>query len=260
MPGLAPVLLVAHYDACGSTPGADDNAAAVAILLSAVEPLRAAGLERDVWFAFPDAEEPPYSLGPDMGSTRLYTEQLPAGQEIFCGIVLDLCGHDVVLPGCEDMLVVAGVETSSALAEAVGRQGSAPEAGVRVVPTLTRYIGDMSDYHVLRTHQRPFLFFSCGEWPHYHGPGDTPEKLNYRKMAGISRYLVQLALSIDRATPGHPQAVREGLPWEQGEFDTTALELAFLKDVLGPLASGLQDRADIDDLAPRLRAAMYNSV
>jgi len=78
MPGLAPLLLVAHYDTCGPTPGADDNAAAVAILLSVVEPLRRAGLERDVWFAFPDAEEPPYCPGPDVGSTWLYTEQRPA--------------------------------------------------------------------------------------------------------------------------------------------------------------------------------------
>ena len=32
-PNLAPVLLGAHYDAVEGTPGADDNAAAVAILL-----------------------------------------------------------------------------------------------------------------------------------------------------------------------------------------------------------------------------------
>ena len=32
-PSLAPVLLGAHYDTCGSLPGADDNAAAVAVLL-----------------------------------------------------------------------------------------------------------------------------------------------------------------------------------------------------------------------------------
>ena len=264
-PGLAPILLVAHYDTCGSTPGADDNAAAVAILLSVVEPLRVAGLERDVWFAFPDAEEPPYCLGPDMGSTRLYTEQLPPGQQVFCGIVFDLCGHDVAVPGCEAMLVVAGVETSPVLAKAVEDQGAAPEPGVRIIPTLTNYIGDRSDYHVLRTHQRPYLFLSCGEWAHYHDPGDTPEKLNYGKMAGIARYVVRLVRSLD-GKPGDDAPARcvpadgAGLAWGLEEFDTMELELAFLKEVLGPLAAGVHDREGIDELALRLRAAMYRSV
>ncbi|HSH69638.1 MAG TPA: M28 family peptidase [Deferrisomatales bacterium] len=255
-PGLAPILLVAHYDTCGPTPGADDNAAALAILLAVVEPLRRAGLERDVWFAFPDAEEPPHCLGPDMGSTRLCTEQLPPGREVWCGIVFDLCGHDVPVPGCADLLVVAGVETSPVLARVVQDQGPAPAPGVRVVPTLTRYIGDRSDYHVLRTRQRPYLFLSCGEWAHYHGLGDTSEKLNYGKMAGIARYVAALVRGLDGngdagADPG------AGLAWGLDGFDTTALELAFLKQALGPLAAGVRDREGIDALALRLRAAMY---
>lgn len=258
-PDLAPFLLVAHYDTCGPTPGADDNAAAVAILLSTAASLRAAGLERDVWFAFPDAEEPPYCLGPDMGSTRLYTEQLPPGREVFCGIVFDLCGHDAAVPGCADLLAVAGVETSPVLAQAVRDQGAAPAPGVRVVPTLTRYIGDRSDYHVLRTHQRPYLFLSCGEWAHYHDPGDTPEKLNYPKMVGIARYAASLVRGLD----GHGDtgaAAGAGLAWGLDAFDTTPLELAFLQQALGPLAAGVRDREGIDALALRLRGAMYNAV
>ncbi len=42
MTGLAPIRLVAHCDTCGPTPRAGDNTAAVVILLSVVEPLRAA--------------------------------------------------------------------------------------------------------------------------------------------------------------------------------------------------------------------------
>ncbi len=36
-PDMAPILLGAHYDTCGDNPGADDNAAAVAILLGVAE-------------------------------------------------------------------------------------------------------------------------------------------------------------------------------------------------------------------------------
>jgi len=127
-----------------------------------------------------------------------------------------------------------------------------------VVPTLTRTIGDRSDYHVLRTHQRPYLFLSCGEWAHYHGPGDTPEKLNYGKMAGIALYVVGLVRCLDGRGDAGP-AAGATLAWGLDAFDTTQMELAFLKQALGPLAAGVQNREGIDALALRLRAAMYRS-
>ena len=65
------VLLAAHYDACGSgNPGADDNAAAVAIVLDVASRLSRLSLDRDVMIAFFDAEEPPYFLTRSMGSQR----------------------------------------------------------------------------------------------------------------------------------------------------------------------------------------------
>lgn len=63
------VLIGAHYDAClDDNPGADDNAAAVAITLEVAARLREQDLDRSVIIALFDAEEPPYFLGPTMGS------------------------------------------------------------------------------------------------------------------------------------------------------------------------------------------------
>ena len=59
---LAPVLLGAHYDTCDSLPGADDNAAAVAVLLEVAAQMADETLERSVILAFFDAEEPPHFL------------------------------------------------------------------------------------------------------------------------------------------------------------------------------------------------------
>ena len=59
---LAPVLLGAHYDTCDSLPGADDNAAAVAVLLEVAAQMADETLERSVILAFFDAEEPPNFL------------------------------------------------------------------------------------------------------------------------------------------------------------------------------------------------------
>ena len=59
---LAPVLLGARYDTCDSLPGADDNAAAVPVLLEVAAQMADETLERSVILAFFDAEEPPHFL------------------------------------------------------------------------------------------------------------------------------------------------------------------------------------------------------
>ncbi|MCB9755337.1 MAG: M28 family peptidase [Myxococcales bacterium] len=239
-PGLAPVLLAAHYDTCGRQPGADDNAAAVAILLEVARRLRGRGLARDVVLAFFDAEEPPHFLSPQMGSTYFYRAQR-AGP-IHCAIVLDLCGHDVPIPGCEDLLFITGAESDPGL-ESVVRDASATP-GVRTVATLTRYIGDLSDYHAFRVDRRPYLFLTCARWEHYHMPSDTPEKLNYGKMAAIAAF-------VERATIGAGGRPLDG-PFEG--YDTTPLELELLREnmapVLGMLGLRPRGRADIDRLIP----------
>lgn len=242
-PELAPVLLAAHYDTCGPLPGADDNAAAIAILLQLVEPLRAAGLERSVIFAFFDAEEPPYYLSEAMGSTWFYRHQ--RREEIHCALVLDLVGHDVPVPGWEDLLFVTGMESDPAL-EPVFVAAAQRAQGIRTLPTLTRYIGDMSDYRPFRLDRRPYLFYSCAQWAHYHMPTDTPEKLNYDKMAATAAYLFGVTEAVART---ELQGPFEG-------YDTTATELASLRSIGGPMLSQLgvepRTRADIDALIPQL--------
>lgn len=233
---LPPVLLAAHYDTCGPQPGADDNAAALAILLAAVEPLRARQLERDVVFAFFDGEEPPRFLTEDMGSTHFYRAQREG--PIHCAIVLDLCGHDVAIPGCEDLLFVTGMESDPGLVDVV-LSGQEIE-GVRAVPVLTRTIGDLSDYHAFRCDRRPYLFLTCGRWEHYHMPTDTPDRLSYEKMVAIRDYVVVASTMIaERALEG---------PFEG--FDSTPTEVALIRknmgSVLDKLGLEIRGRADID--------------
>ena len=92
-PNLPPVLLGAHYDTCGPYPGADDNAAAVAVVLAVAGTLVQTQAERTVIFALFDAEEPPHFLESSMGSTRFYEDQRTG--QIHCAIILDLVGHDI---------------------------------------------------------------------------------------------------------------------------------------------------------------------
>ena len=182
------MLIGAHYDTCGEMPGADDNAAAVAILLSVAATLSSAPGERPVIVAFFDAEEPPNFLSPEMGSTRFYEDQLK--EEIHCAIVMDLVGHDLQIPGLEDLLFVTGVESDPGLESVF--LASQPDTRLRVVPTLNAYVGDMSDHHVFRINRKPYLFLTCGRWRHYHAETDTPDRLNYSKMEAIADYVLAL--------------------------------------------------------------------
>lgn len=227
---LPPVLVAAHYDTCGPLPGADDNASAIAIALAMPEPLRAKQLHRSIIFAFFDAEEPPHFLTPTMGSVHFYTRQ--RREMIHCALVMDLVGHDVPVPGLANALFVLGMESDPALERIVS--ACEPETGLRTIATLNRYAGDMSDHHAFRVDRRPYLFFSCGQWEHYHMPSDTPEKLNYGKMASIAEYLVQVTDAVSKTALDGPF---EG-------YDSTATELRLMRKHAGRLAAQLGMRLD----------------
>ena len=242
---LAPVLLGAHYDTCGSLPGADDNAAAVAVLLEVADRIRVDPTDRSVIVAFFDGEEPPHFLSPSMGSIRFFEDQRLS--DIHCAVIMDLVGHDVPVPGLEDVLFVTGMETDSVLGEVI--QSCKVDEAIRVLPTLNRYVGDMSDHHIFRTNQVPYLFLSCGMWPHYHQDTDTPEKLNYGKVQAIARYLDSLTRTVSA----------RGMAGKFEGYDSTAIELRYIKDVLSPpftamgIPLSLNGRGDIDRLINMVR-------
>ncbi len=185
-----PILIGAHYDTCGITPGADDNAAAISIILNVVKKLRLSTqhLKRDLIVAFFDAEEPPHFLSQTMGSTRFYEDYLK--NPIDFAIILDLVGHDVPLPGLEPLIAVTGIESHPQVEQLI--LSTPVSKNLKVIPTLNRYVGDMSDHYIFRKYNVPYLFLSCGHWPHYHQVTDTPEKLNYDKMESIAQYLTNL--------------------------------------------------------------------
>ncbi|MBC8376276.1 MAG: M28 family peptidase [FCB group bacterium] len=232
---LKPILLVAHYDTCGDQPGADDNAAAIAIWFEVLEALKTINLQRDIIILFPDAEEPPRFLSEHMGSTKFYEKQLQ--NPIHAGLVLDLVGHDIPLEGFEELLFIFGAESHQELAEILTE--TKPPDGLKNIATLNRYVGDLSDHHVLRKHGEPYLFFTCGRWEHYHQQSDIPENLNYAKMARISQYLVGMIEALDS----------RGLMETSAEYDPVNMELYLLKRALGPYLDqqdiAIENREDI---------------
>jgi hypothetical protein len=196
---LPPLLIGAHYDSVIPHPSADDNGAAVAITLAVGEAIaRSGGLDRDMIVAIFDAEEPPYFLGEAMGSRRFYEDQVDA-RSIHFALISDLVGHDVQMPGdslgamaanlvspLKSLTFMTGAESHPNL-PAVLEEVEVP-SGLKLIATLNQYVGDMSDHAVFRWNAVPYVFLSCGRWQHYHQSTDTPDRLNYRKMAAIAHY------------------------------------------------------------------------
>ena len=235
-PDLAPVLLGAHYDAVEGTPGADDNAVAVAILLDIAGKLEPHTLRRTIIFAFFDAEEPPNFLTTSMGSIRFFEDQRE--DDIHCAIIMDLVGHDVPMQDFEDLVFVTGTESHRGLADTI--ESVLPFDGIRALPLLNEYVGDLSDHHIFRVNEVPYLFLSCGIWAHYHRDTDTPDKLNYQKAGRIAEFVASLAEDISTRP----------LEGASGGYDTSEIEAKYisqiLKWVLPP--GGISGRKQIDEL------------
>ena len=249
----APLLLGAHYDSLLEAPCADDNAAAVAIVLEMALELVARPLTRDVVVALFDTEEQPYTGTLGMGSEHFRARQMDR-RGVACAIIQDLTGHSVSLmvggrkrrlPRVRNLLFMTGAESHTELPGAVA--GCRRPWRLPLIATLNRYVGDVSDHRAFRRAGAPYLFFSCGRWEHYHQASDTPQRLNYRKMRRIARFLNALLGRLD------------ALPFSaEAEADTTDFEVSSLRSAFGPWfllvrrlfkLGKIETRADIDRLA-----------
>ena len=278
---LPPVLVGAHYDSVIDAPCADDNATSVAVALASAETFAAEPLQRDVVIALFDSEEPPYFLTESMGSTRFYEDHC-ADVRFKCVLIMDLIGHDVefeLLPAgslpasaeeaVQQILFITGAESAAPLPPAVEAAASRIR-NLNVVPTLTRYVGDMSDYHAFRKDGQPYLFLSCGQGRYYHhelDSLDTPGWINFDK----TRRVFELVMEILREVDGTLDTGDEGEhddptePPAPDPVDTTEFEIRHLERALGPLLpeflaqvglKELRTRQDIDRIAGALRGAL----
>ena len=83
----------AHYDTVPNTPGADDNASAVAVLLELARRLRQAKLKAPVIFAAFTLEEPPAHLTGHQGSRIFVRSCQRNGDRVLGAIILEMVGY-----------------------------------------------------------------------------------------------------------------------------------------------------------------------
>jgi hypothetical protein len=191
------VVLGAHFDHLGQTSngaywGADDNAAAVGVLVQVASEI---ARERDgrgcILVAF-DGEEPPFFLSDAMGSRAFVAEPPIPLQAIDFMVCMDLVGHrlgGLSLPDeVGQSLFALGAERSVGTPELV-RELARSEPGVIVRPLDANVVPPMSDYEPFWRANIPFLFLTVGRSRVYHSPEDTVEKLDYPKIDATARWL-----------------------------------------------------------------------
>ena len=206
-------ILGAHYDTVAGTPGADDNASGVAVLLEVARLARALALPRPWTFIGFTTEEPPAFFTPYMGS-RVYAKQARRQQAKILGMLcLEMVGYYRQEPGSQSLpltLRLLGYPTAGNFIGLVGNRQSKPLLqrldqalrGSSNLPTatLTAPLGGhllpevrLSDHANFWDEGYPALMLTDTAFmrnPHYHGPGDVMANLDLNAMVELTLGLV----------------------------------------------------------------------
>lgn len=189
------LIISAHYDHLGTRggeifAGADDNASGVAMMLSVATALSKQSNKpaRGIAFVGFDLEE--HML---WGSTWFAAHPPWPIERVKLFITADMIGRSLGdLP--LSAVFVLGSEHAPELKQTLDRVGC-PE-GLDVARLCIDLIGTRSDYGPFRDRQIPFLFFSSGEHPDYHTPRDTPDRIDYEKVARVSSLVLRLVRDV----------------------------------------------------------------
>jgi Zn-dependent M28 family amino/carboxypeptidase len=201
--GEGDIVVGAHYDTVRGSPGADDNASGVAVLIELAR-LVPSGV-RFVAFA---NEEAPYFLGPEMGSF-VYARDRGAGVRAMFS--LEMLGYysdkkgsqrypaplSLFYPDRADFIAFVGdLGAARLVRKAIGifrEKAQFPSEGLAApafIPGVAR-----SDHWSFRKHGYPAVMITDTAFyrnPHYHLPSDTPDRLDYERMARVTLGLAEM--------------------------------------------------------------------
>ena len=207
------IILGAHLDSVVGTPGADDNASGVAVLLETARLLSQARLRSQALFCAFNLEE--LNM---IGSTAFARKLNSAGTKVDAMISLEMVGYTDSRPGSQkyppglswfypdrgDFIGVIGNWNSSSLLRKFTQQMrqvkglsvetlSVPGNGA-IIPAVR-----LSDHSPFWDLGYPALMVTDTSFfrnPHYHGPKDTLETLNLDFMAKVCEGVIRGVLGL----------------------------------------------------------------
>lgn len=196
------LIIGAHYDTVRNTPGADDNASGVAGVLALAEYFRDRPQPVGLRFELYTNEETIRHGRQYMGSVRRARAAVEAGDQIIGAVILEMIGYytggpltpqaqmfaqavGVEAPKTDLFLGAVSWEPARPLAEAIARAWSGPVGVLVVLTPVGEPMAARSDHGPYLDEGIPALMLTdTAEFrnPHYHGPEDRVETLNFERM------------------------------------------------------------------------------
>lgn len=209
---ISTLVVGAHYDSAGNAPGANDNGSGVAALIEIARLLKAHTMTRTrLRLVFFVNEEPPHFKTETMGSLVYAKALARSGETVRAMLALETLGSyfdhpnsqkyppplGLMLPKTGNFVAIVGtLETRPLVAEITRHFREAvafPSIGgvaPGVLPGIT-----WSDHWAFGQIGVPSVMITdtaLFRYPHYHLPSDTPDKLDYERLARVTSGLAKV--------------------------------------------------------------------
>ena len=216
------IVIGAHYDSVRGSPGANDNASGVAALLEIGGALKGLGLRRTVRLVAFVNEEPPFFYWGEMGSGVYAKAARRRGDDIRLMLSLEMLGAYSDAPGSQRyppflgwfypdranfIAFVSNITSRHVLKRSVAafRSVSAFPSEYLVAPGLVPGVSWSDQLSFWREGYPALMVTDTAfyRYPHYHTAQDTPDKIDYVRMAQVVEGLAKaiLLLANDEREP-----------------------------------------------------------
>ncbi len=215
------IVVGAHYDSVNhngvASPGANDNASGTAAIVELARMLKGSLPTRTVRLVLFVNEEPPYFWTDDMGSLVYARAAKQRGDNIVGMLSIETIGYyrdekgtqdypplvGLAYPSTGNFIALVGPSSNGGSAwvercTAAFRAASEVPAEGAALPSLVPRINS-SDHWSFWKQGWPALMITDTapyRYPYYHKPEDTPEKLDYERMARVVEGTRALILSV----------------------------------------------------------------
>jgi Zn-dependent M28 family amino/carboxypeptidase len=198
------VIVGAHYDSVLGAPGANDNGSGVAAVLELARLLKDAKPARTLRCVLFVNEEPPFDQTALMGSRVYARRSRERGENVVAMFSLETIGYYSDAPGSQRypfpfslfypstgnfVAFVSNLSSRALLHESLAsfrRHAKLPSEGV-AAPAFIPGV-DWSDHRSFWEKGWPALMVTDTapyRYPHYHTAGDTPDKVDYERLARV---------------------------------------------------------------------------
>jgi Zn-dependent M28 family amino/carboxypeptidase len=196
------VIVGAHYDSAPGSPGADDNASGVAVMLALARSLAGIRLPRTLRFVGFANEEPPYFWRSEMGSLVYARQSHQQGEHVVAMISIESVGYYATSRGSQQypaalgatypsrgnfVAIIGNLPSRPLVEETAGTfrtAGAFPVIGASVPQTVLGAGGsDHWSFWQQGVSAIQITDTALYRNPYYHTPRDTPDRLNYDHLA-----------------------------------------------------------------------------